>query len=377
MQGAVERRSAAPLRLEEQVDDRGKDVSSKRTGSIGLVADLMLESRLAELRRPNDVGLDATLAAIRETDIAIANLEMPLSQRGAPILKHSNLRSNPDIIEDVRDMGFQAVSLANNHMLDYGRLALMDTLEACDQAGVLRTGAGANLAEALEPIWFEVGGKRVAFISVSCTLPPGSEATEDTAGMVPIRILVSLEVDVNLFSEQPGTMPTVHSWTRKDDEAVVLDHIRALRQTADVVIVAVHWGAPAHWLSPFQGRMVEYQQPLGHAFVEAGADVVFGHHSHALNGIEVYEGKPIFYSAGNFIFEEPRVHMEPEALLAQLYLGETLEVSIVPLLIDERGLPELATDDLADWVLTKLEQFSEPFGTRFERQGDRARLVLE
>jgi poly-gamma-glutamate synthesis protein (capsule biosynthesis protein) len=283
---------------------------------------------------------------------------------------------DPVLIEDVREMGFHAVSLANNHMLDYGRLALFDTLEACDQAGVLRTGAGANLAEALEPVWFQVGGKRVAFISVSCTLPPGSEATEDTAGMVPIRILVSLEVDVNLFSEQPGTMPTVRSWTRKDDEAVVLDHIRTLRRTADLVIVAVHWGAPAHWLSPFQGRMIEYQQPLGRAFVEAGADVVFGHHSHALNGIEVYHGKPIFYSAGNFIFEQPRVHMEPESMLVQLFLGDLMEVSIVPLFIDERGLPELATGELADRVLSLLTEFSEPFGTRFERRGDRARLML-
>lgn len=336
----------------------------------------MLQSRLAELRRPNDAAFDATLVAVAETDIAIANLEAPLSRRGAPILKHSNLRMDPVLIEDVRAMGFQAVSLANNHMLDYGRLALLDTLEACDRAGVLRTGVGANLAEALEPIWFEVGGQRVAFISVSCTLPPGSEATADTAGMVPIRIIVSLEVDVNLFSEQPGTMPTVRSWTRKDDEAVVLDHIRTLRRTADLVIVAVHWGAPAHWLSPFQGRMVEYQQPLGRAFVEAGADVVFGHHSHALNGVEIYQGKPIFYSAGNFIFEQPRIHMEPEALLAQLYLGDTLEVEIVPLLIDERGLPELATADRAEHVLNLLATFSAPFGTRFERRGDRARLML-
>jgi poly-gamma-glutamate synthesis protein (capsule biosynthesis protein) len=216
----------------------------------------------------------------------------------------------------------------------------------------------------------------VAFISVSCTLPPGSEATADSPGMVPIRVLVSLEVDVNLFSEQPGTMPTVRSWTRKEDEQVVLDHIRALRQSADLVIVAVHWGSPPYWLSPFQGRMVEYQQPLGRAFVEAGADVVFGHHSHALNGVEVYQGKPIVYSAGNFIFERPRIHMEPEALVAQLHLGDTLEVEIVPLLIDERGLPELASGKTADHVLNLLAQFSEPFGTRFERTGDRARVVL-
>jgi poly-gamma-glutamate synthesis protein (capsule biosynthesis protein) len=149
-----------------------------------------------------------------------------------------------------------------------------------------------------------------------------------------------------------------------------------LRQAADLVIVAVHWGSPPYWLSPFQGRMVEYQQPLGRAFIEAGADVVYGHHSHALNGVEVYQGKPIFYSAGNFIFEQPRIHMEPESMLVQLFLDDTLEISIVPLYIDERGLPELATGELAAHVLNLLAEFSRPFGTRFERNGDRARLLL-
>jgi poly-gamma-glutamate synthesis protein (capsule biosynthesis protein) len=348
-----------------------------RSGSIGLVADLMLRNRLSEIRRTHDAGLDAAVAALQETDVAIANLEMPLSRRGSKMLKHSNLRSDPDVIEDVRAIGVDAVSLANNHTMDYGPEALTDTLIACDQAGMLRSGAGANLSDALEPAWLNVGEQRVALISVSSTLPLGSEATEGTPGIAPIRVYFSLEVDVNLINEQPGTVPIVHTWTRKEDEELVLSHIRSVRERADMVIVAIHWGVPSYWLSPYRGLLVEYQQPLGHALVDAGADIIFGHHSHSLHGIEVYRGRPIVYSGGNFIFEEPRGFMEPESLIAQVSFGEALAVSIVPLLVDERGLPELATNGTAGQVLDKLAELSVPFGTEFERVGDRAQLLLD
>lgn len=351
---------------------------SSASTSLSLVGDLMLRERLAALRRADDAGLDAALAALREADVVVANLEMPLSTRGAKMLKHSNLRSDPAVIEDVAAMGVHAVTLANNHMMDYGADALFDTLAACDGAGILRCGAGANLSEALAPAWLEAGGRRIALLSVSSTLPIGSEAYDAMPGIAPIRVQFSLEVDTNLINEQPGTMPIVHSWARAEDQALVCNVVRDLAGQADLVIVAIHWGVPSWWLSPYQGLLATYQQPLGHALIDAGAGVVFGHHSHSLHGIEVYAGAPIFYSAGNFIFERPRGFMEPESLIARLELGASgeLRVEIVPLLVDERGLPALATGTTADAVLGKLAALSEPFGTRFERMGDRASLLL-
>lgn len=347
-----------------------------RTGSVSLVGDLMLRERLTSLRRPNDAGLDAAIAALQECEVVTANLEMPLSRRGSKILKHSNLRSDPDVIDDVRAMGVHAVSLANNHMMDYGPDALIDTLEACDGAGIQYCGAGKNLAEALAPVWLSAGGKRIAFVSVASTLPLGSEATEGTPGIAPIRVFLSYEVDTNLINEQPGTMPIVHTWTRGEDQERVCDHVRDVAGQADAVIVAIHWGVPSWWLSPYQGLLAEYQQPLGHALIDAGADIVFGHHSHSLHGIEVYDGKPIFYSAGNFIFERPRGFMEPESFVIQAGFRDSLSIDIVPLMVDERGLPELATGPAADAVLSKLARLSAPFGTTFERQGDRVHLLL-
>lgn len=348
------------------------------TVSIALVGDLMLRDRLAKVRRDDDTGFDAALAALRESDVVVANLEMPLSTRGSKMLKHSNLRSDPAVIDDVAAMGVHAVSLANNHMMDYGSEALLDTLAACDRAGIARCGAGASLTDAMQPALLEAGGLRIALLSVSSTLPLGSEAYDAMAGIAPIRVQFSLEVDTNLINEQPGTMPIVHTWTRAEDQEMVCDAVRLLAGQADLVVVAIHWGVPAWWLSPYQGLLATYQQPLGHALVDAGAGVVFGHHSHSLHGIEVYNGAPIFYSAGNFLFERPRGFMEPESLIVRLDLstGSTLCVEIIPLMVDERGLPELATGATANAVLRKLAALSEPFGTRFEIKDDRASLVL-
>ena len=351
-------------------------MSQSKAGKISLVGDLMLRKRLAHLRRKNDGGLDAAIAAMQECEVVTANLEMPLSRRGSKILKHSNLRSDPDVVHDVRAMGIHAVSLANNHTMDYGPDALFDTVMACEGAGIRYCGAGKNLNEALAPVWLDVGGKRIAFVSVASTLPLGSEATEGTPGIAPIRVYLSYEVDTNLINEQPGTMPVVHTWTRVEDQERVCNHIRELAAHANGVIVAIHWGVPSWWLSPYQGLLAKYQQPLGHALIEAGADVVFGHHSHSLHGIEAHNGRPIFYSAGNFIFEGPRAFMEPESFVVQADFRDELSIDIVPLMVDERGLPELASGPIADSVLGKLERLSDPFGMAFERHGDRARLVL-
>lgn len=348
------------------------------TVSIALVGDLMLRDRLANVRRGEDPGFAAALTALGESYIVIANLEMPLSTRGSKMLKHSSLRSDPAVIDDVAAMGIHAVSLANNHMMDYGAEALIDTLAACDRAGIARCGAGANLTDALQPAWLEAGGRRIALLSVASTLPLGSEAYDAMPGIAPLRVQFSLEIDTNLINEQPGTMPTVHSWARAEDQEMVCNTVRDLAGDADLVIVAIHWGVPSWWLSPYQGLLATYQQPLGHALVDAGAGVIFGHHSHSLHGIEVYNGAPIFYSAGNFLFERPRGFMEPESLIARLELSATgeLRIEIIPLMVDERGLPELATGATADTVLRKLSALSEPFGTRLETGDDVASLSL-
>ena len=345
--------------------------------TLSLVGDVMIQTAFADQPRARHPAFEAAIAELQRANLVVANLEMPLSTGGYRVPKHANLRSDPSIIDDVRAMGVHAVTLANNHMLDYGPPALFDTLAACDGAGILHCGAGADLDAASNPAWLTNDGSRIALLSVACTLPVESEAGPGKPGIAPLRVGFSFEIDANLLVEQPGTMPVVRSWAVAEDRDRVCAQIAALKEQADAVIVGIHWGVPAYWLSPYQGLLAEYQQPLGRALIDAGADLVCGHHSHSLHPIEVYRGKPIFYSLGNFIFEGARAFMEPEAVIVRATFGAEPVVEIVPLLLDDAGFAQLATAEAARRVLDLLERLSRPFGTRFEIDDDRARIVLE
>jgi len=347
------------------------------SGRVSLVGDVMIERSFAQSGRGNGARFQAAIAAMREADLVIANLEMPLSRRGSKVPKHSNLRSDPDVIRDVQTMGVQAVTLANNHMCDYGPEGLLDTVAACREAGIACCGAGADLNEALAPARLRAGGVDVALLSVACTLPVESAARPGKPGIAPIEVGFSFEPDVNLMVEQPGTMPLVRTWVAAKDQQLVCDRIAALRAEGRTVIVGIHWGVPEHWLSPVSGRLAEYQRPLGHALIDAGAEIVFGHHSHSLHPIEVYRSRPIFYSAGNFLFEDPRAFMAPESVIVQVAVGPRLGVWLVPAVVDAQGFPQLATGGEARRVVEWLRELSRGFGTALEIEGDRARLVLD
>lgn len=351
-------------------------MSEHGSASVSLVGDVMFQTPFARNPHAQSAPFKAAVTAMREADLVVVNLEMPLSTRGYRVPKHANLRSDPAIINDVRDMGVHAVALANNHMMDYGQPALFDTLAACESAGLATCGAGADLDAADRPAWLEANGRRIALLSVACTLPVESDAGPGKPGIAPIRVGFSFEVDPNLLVEQPGTMPVVRSWAVAEDQDRVCRQLATLKEEADAVIVAIHWGVPSYWLSPYQGLLAEYQQPLGRALIDAGADIIWGHHSHSLHPVEVYKGKPIFYSLGNFIFESPRGFMEPESVIVQATFGDELAIELVPLWIDEGGFPHRVTGEMAKQVFDKLAGMSQAFGTELRFDGDRARLVL-
>ena len=345
------------------------------TVTLSLVGDVMIETPFARQPAAGHTAFRAAITELRRADAVVANLEMPLSTGGYRVPKHSNLRSDPVIAADVRGMGIDAVTLANNHLMDYGSPAMLDTLAVCDQANLLHCGAGADLTAADGPAWLVHGGRRVALLSVACTLPMESDAGPGKPGIAPLRVGFSFEVDANLLVEQPGTMPTVRSWAVAADRDRVCARIAALRAEADAVVVAIHWGVPSYWLSPAQGPLAEYQRPLAHALIEAGADLVCGHHSHSLHPIELYRDKPILYSLGNFLFEGPRPFMEPESIIARASFGPRPSLEIVPLLLDEVGFPHLATGETAGHVLDLVARLSQPFGTALEIGDGRARVV--
>lgn len=332
------------------------------TPTIGLVGDVMLRTVEANSRPGRSPGFAAAVERLRSLDLVIGNLEMPLSRRGYRVPKHSNLRSDPELVDLVRDMGIGMVTLANNHMMDYGPEALSDTVAACERAGIAFTGAGKDIEAAMTPAIVEVGGVRVGLLSLACTLPMESDAGPDKPGIAPLRVGFSFEIDANLLVEQPGTMPIVRSWAIAEDQAMACERIAALKRDVDLAVVAIHWGVPSYWLSPYQGLLATYQQPLGRALIDAGADVICGHHSHSLHPIEIYKGKPIFYSLGNFLFEGPKEFMEPESVIVELTLGGQPGYRLIPLMLDDDGFPRLVEGEAATAVLDTIAALSRPFG---------------
>ena len=341
-----------------------------------MVGDIFLQAAL-----PQSAELSALASLLNSTDIAFGNLETPVSERGTPIDKWINMRMPPELLSDVVDMGFDIVTLANNHMWDFGEVAFFDTLRHLQEHALPHVGAGADLAEAWRAEILTLGKLRVAFLGATSTLGPGSAAAEGRPGVAPIQVSESYHLDPPASLEQPGSAPYVFTRAWREDLERAIDAIDAARAAADFVVVAMHWGVPPFWRPRFQDGLADYQLEVGHALIDAGADVIVGHHPHSLQEVESYKGKPIFYSLGNFVFhhnkgpmrETPVSRNAPysvtvdrrnrewsETVIALADLKETGEAqySLQPALLDAAGNPQLLAGDEARAVIERLDALS-------------------
>jgi Bacterial capsule synthesis protein PGA_cap len=210
-------------------------------------------------------------------DVVLVNLECPFTARGEPIPKNFNFRARPSTVQVLIDAGVRAVSLANNHLMDYGPDGVEDTLATLDAAGIAHFGAGRTLAEARKPAIVEVRGLKIAFLGylilgAKHPEPPAVWATDASAGV----------------AGHPSDWTVVELMVRED--------VAAARKEADLVIPFFHWGREGS-----KGPDA-YQLALARAAVEAGAAAVLGSHPHVLHGIEVVGRAPVFYSLANFVF---------------------------------------------------------------------------
>lgn len=236
------------------------------------------------------------LSEIQSADYFAVNEEFPFSSRGTQAAdKQYTFRLAPEKVSMFKEMGIDAVTLANNHALDYGTDALLDTCEILDRAGILHTGAGKDLDTAKQPVVFEKNGQRVALIGATRVIPQADwAATKGHPGM-----LSSYEVSV-----EP-----------------LLAQIAECHASGDRVVVLIHWGIER------DETPQEYQRALARRYIDAGADLVIGSHPHVLQGIEYYKGKPIFYSLGNFVFGSSI----PKTMLVQAdFTGDSLSLQLIP-----------------------------------------------
>ena len=236
--------------------------------------------------------LTAVLQKFSSADLAFLNLENPLTTRGIRAEKGHVIRANPIQIEDFIEIGVDIVSIANNHMLDYGIDGLFDTLDTLEHANIKCVGGGRNIEAARSGTIFESNGNRIGFLAFASTLPQSFSAAEERPGIAPIHAHAAFVVENPTQQEQPGTPPPVVTYPNNFDVDETCSVIRELKEQSDFVIVSAHWGVSGGDL------VMDYQREVAHALVDAKCDLVLGHHPHRLHGVEHYNGVPIFYSLG-------------------------------------------------------------------------------
>ncbi len=359
--------------------------------AIALVGDIFIQETLPQT--PELAGIRGCLG---EADIAFGNLEAPVSERGEPTDKWINMRMPPALLDDVVALGFDIVTLANNHMWDFGEVAFRDTLSHLGERELGHVGAGENLDAAWRAEIVSLGETKVAFLGATSTLGPGSAAAANRPGVAPIRVSEAYHIDASASIEQPGSAPYVHTRAWRDDLERAIAAVQAAREQAEFVVLALHWGVPPFWRPRFQDGLADYQVEVGHALIDAGADLIVGHHPHSLQAVEAYRGKPIFYSLGNFVFhhnrgpvrETPisrhapysanvnrrgREWSETVILLAELGEGG-LQCQLQPVLLGAAGDPRLLEGDEARSLIERLAALSPGCGLRYE--GGRGHLRL-
>lgn len=262
------------------------------------------------------------LERMKAADITYINNEFTFSGRGEPLAnKYYTFRSSPSNVSLLTEMGVDIVSLANNHVYDYGPDAFSDTLDTLDGAGIAHVGAGLDIAAASEPYYFEINGMRIAFVAATRAekyiLTP--EAADDRSGVL-----------------------------RTYDPARFIAAIAAADENADFVIACPHWGTEN------TAVLEQAQTEQARMYIDAGADAVVGSHTHCLQGIEFYKGSPIVYSLGNFWFN---YEDGDTALLEMTVADGSLSVSLVPCL-QKGGVTSTAAGAEAVRILEYIESIS-------------------
>lgn len=305
------------------------------TITIAAVGDIMLGHRAEPYLLKEGPGYPFVnvLPVLRQAQLVVGNLESPISKRGTAVEnKKFTLRVGPVAVESLKAAGIGVVTLANNHILDFGPQALQDTLALLGENGILFSGAGMDLDDARAPALLRIGGRTLAFLSYSLTFP----------------------LEFYASAGRPGTAPGYKEYVKRDIERV--------RSQADLVIVSFHWGAE------LMTTAKDYQKALGRKAIDWGADLVLGHHPHILQELEVYRGRLIAYSLGNFVFGSESDKTNTSIILLCTFKGKDLaRVEAVPLDVNNYRVayqPRVLTGSRADALLGEINAASRKFKTQ-------------
>jgi len=433
--------------------------------TLAAVGDLIYSEPLSGLQ---DEPFKAVLCLLRNADVTFGNLENTLIDLenfpGHPQAEYGlpHLIGSPAVARDMRDMGFTLVSRANNHTTDWGVEGMRATDQAAEKAGLVHAGTGYNRAAARAAHYLQTAKGRVALISMAAIgsgsfFGPPMSVAADAVARVPGRpglsavevkpqMMVSPEMMQSLRQihvalppaaleaeakqkrvvrpegeekqqEKPDELELFGKSYRVGDKAVrftydmndsdvreILKSMRQGKQNSDFLIATIHAHEPGNWSE----EPADFLPKLAHATIDAGADIFIGHGPHRLRAIEVYRGKPIFYSLGNFFFQlstqeptsasvweevkaNPKDFTENEAMarvitawfdapvwyqsviaVSRFEHGQVGEIRLYPVDLGftarntNQGIPRVASPDIAKAILEELQRLSNPYGTKIE-----------
>ena len=275
----------------------------KKTISVVLVGDIMLNRGVEYMMKTEGNGdfrfpFSKIAKDLKKADILFGNLEGPISDKGIKVGSIYSFRAEPEAIEGLTFAGFNLISLANNHAFDYGREALEDCLAKLSKAGIDYVGAGFNEGEAYggrTPVIKEIEGTKIGFLAYTNLGPESWKASEKNSGI---------------------------AWISEKDFEKIKKDIENAKSQADILIVSLHAG------EEYAAEPTQFQIEFSKAAIDAGADLVIGHHPHVVQKSEKYKDKWIFYSLGNFVFD-------------QAFSEKTMQGQIVEVLIENGKIKEV------------------------------------
>lgn len=301
---------------------------SRLTVSVIAAGDLLLGGSATSTVQSNgyDYPFDSTRSLIERSDFAMANLEAPFGTGGSPFDKKYTFRVPPNWAAGIANAGFDVLTLANNHILDYGEKALVSTMSVLDSLDLAYCGAGRNRDEAEKGIILKSGDWTIGFLAYSLTYPEEFWATDTRAG-------------------------TAYPYQQRLEKS-----IRDIKSKVDFVIVSFHWGGELRQYPK------GYQKQFAHQSIDWGADLIIGHHPHVLQGFEIYNQRLIAYSLGNYVFGSYSRNARDAALL-KMWFDRTgsLLAQVIPISVDNHAVhfqPVLLTGNKFNDVINELNKLS-------------------
>lgn len=324
-------------------------VAAKKLNVVA-VGDIMLGRKVGKLLEKSSKGYEYSFEQVAETlkkgDVIFGNIESPVTasekslSRGHKII----LKCSPKAMSAIKAAGFNLLSIANNHMMDYYDKGMLDTIDILNKNGIAFSGGGKNLEEARKLAIVEKNGLKYGVLSYT--------------DMAEFTYVGPPNISYAAGKNKAGVAP------RKLE--LILEDIARVRSQVDILAISLHWGVEESFTIP--ASQVEF----AHKLIDSGADVILGHHPHQFQGIEVYKGKPVIYSMGNFLFDQNDPENQESFILNMEYSGTQLKAfSATPVRILEKQHVAVQTGKNAAALLEREASLSKKLGSECIIQDDK------